>query len=398
MREHYLQILGLDTSANENDIKKAFRKLALIYHPDINKSANSVEKFNQILEAYEKLTSSLEEEPKDQNTYTSAYKRDPNYRPSNKTRYKKRQKTAAEIEHEIYNKKLLELMQLAAYTIIGIFMIGVPILISFHHGARVLLYTLIIWVIGIFLLLESYSKRHEIKLLVQFFLNKYKEKKEQHTYKEITNCYFSKNTIADRLPYEANFVKILDITLKNRGVLQHQVQYKRNYKSVYLPYSNKAFRVHIIANAIKVLSIFICLIFVPGNSYVFKFFLGAFIGGLLAITILKLNQTRSRYTHLLNYSIVLKIAYLLFFGLISTQFVNGFGFYTESSFEAGFIAILILDSFVESLLKLFPNNLFFKPIIKQHRDIQHLLDDGYQNNISTPLWTIIYPLFKWLIW
>jgi DnaJ-class molecular chaperone len=55
MRDPY-EILGVARSADEADIKKAFRKLAKLYHPDRNSSdPKAKEKFNEINSAYELL-------------------------------------------------------------------------------------------------------------------------------------------------------------------------------------------------------------------------------------------------------------------------------------------------------------------------------------------------------
>src|SRR4030043_29319 len=51
-KKDYYDILGVDHAASKDDIKKAYRKLALKYHPDKNKEKDAEEKFKEISEAY----------------------------------------------------------------------------------------------------------------------------------------------------------------------------------------------------------------------------------------------------------------------------------------------------------------------------------------------------------
>src|SRR5215469_1248173 len=54
-KRDYYEILGVARSASEEDIKKAFRRLARQYHPDVNKEKGAEEHFKEINEAYEIL-------------------------------------------------------------------------------------------------------------------------------------------------------------------------------------------------------------------------------------------------------------------------------------------------------------------------------------------------------
>ncbi len=54
-KRDYYDVLGVDRSASEAEIKRAFRKLAFKYHPDRNREDGAEEKFKEVNEAYEVL-------------------------------------------------------------------------------------------------------------------------------------------------------------------------------------------------------------------------------------------------------------------------------------------------------------------------------------------------------
>lgn len=62
----YYEVLGVERDADAKSIKNAFRKLALKYHPDRNKSADAEERFKEIAEAYAILS-----DPKKRSQYDS---------------------------------------------------------------------------------------------------------------------------------------------------------------------------------------------------------------------------------------------------------------------------------------------------------------------------------------
>lgn len=59
-RDQALKILNLSGNPSDEDIKKAFKKLAKKYHPDLNKDADSIDKFKEINTAQEVLLNKQE--------------------------------------------------------------------------------------------------------------------------------------------------------------------------------------------------------------------------------------------------------------------------------------------------------------------------------------------------
>jgi len=66
MAQNYYDILGVSKSSSQDEIKRAYRKMALQWHPDRNKDSNATEKFKEINKAYEVLSDPKKKEVYDQ--------------------------------------------------------------------------------------------------------------------------------------------------------------------------------------------------------------------------------------------------------------------------------------------------------------------------------------------
>lgn len=67
----YYSLLKIDRSSTESDIKKAYRKLAMEFHPDVNTGIGAEEKFKAISEAYAVLSDGQKRQIYDQTGNTN---------------------------------------------------------------------------------------------------------------------------------------------------------------------------------------------------------------------------------------------------------------------------------------------------------------------------------------
>ncbi|KZX10249.1 molecular chaperone DnaJ [Methanobrevibacter filiformis] len=65
-KRDYYEVLGVEKEANEKEIKKAYRKLAMKYHPDVSEEEEATEKFKEISEAYAVLSDEDKKQKYDQ--------------------------------------------------------------------------------------------------------------------------------------------------------------------------------------------------------------------------------------------------------------------------------------------------------------------------------------------
>ena len=54
----YYEVMGLARDATQDEIKRAYRKLARKYHPDVSQEEHTEERFKEVGEAYEVLKNS----------------------------------------------------------------------------------------------------------------------------------------------------------------------------------------------------------------------------------------------------------------------------------------------------------------------------------------------------
>ena len=79
-KRDYYEVLGVEKNASDSEIKKAYRKLAMKYHPDLNPGDKTAEeKFKEVNEAYEVLSDADKKARYDQYGFAGV---DPNFNPN----------------------------------------------------------------------------------------------------------------------------------------------------------------------------------------------------------------------------------------------------------------------------------------------------------------------------
>jgi hypothetical protein len=414
MSKNYYSILNLSEGASLDEIKRAYRHLALQYHPDINPSPEAHELFIEISHAYEYLLEKSMQENNPEQTYE--YNFDDEWaeilkeiKNESRVRAQKQREMRKEAERkrneEFQKSGLYDLSLIVRYLIhylsvlLGFGLIVFPVYISVTQDKRAFFYLFYFWMVGLFLLIYIYSQRRTWFNLGSFYF-KWKDILKLINYQNnnsIENCYYCKNLKANSFPYKHSMLVVRDIQLRNRGPLQHDARYKRDYVDIAVPRSRKAFFIHVSTSLIKVFCVLLSFVFLPIESLVWKFLIGALCGGIIATLLLLISGTRSCTTHLLNPTLLIKLIVWILVLISLTDFRSKFNITTSEYTLAAFtITAFFIDFVVDPIASFIFRKQVWKPLFKQPSQISHFFDQGYQNNLEIPVWSTLYPLFRWL--
>ena len=412
MLEQYYKILGLSSNIDEKSLKKAYHKLALEFHPDVNPAPDAHEKFLEICEAYEIIlfrinsdthifVSQPEEKEEDLANYEEILK-EARERATERARMKY-EKIKAEKEFFESNPVFVILRYVGNYLAIpfSLGLILLPIVIASQEGIHMFFGLFFFWIIGAVIIMHVYSKRktwfHPGKLNVEWkdVLNFLSIEKRDNA-KE--RCFFAKNRIANSTAFHFTLFQVRDIQLKNYGAAMHSVGYKRKYKEIIVPRSYKANFLHFTLSFLKPLLFILGLFFLPIHSFPWRFAFSLSLTLVMANGILFLSKTKSKTGFLLTPFMIIKLAIWIFVIISQTTMYSGLVLFSTNRL-IGFILLMLffLDMVLDLLLRIFP---FYKkmyiPILEQPGKIKNLFEEGYQNYLDIPIWSTIYPLFRYL--
>jgi len=408
-QKDYHKVLGLTPGASERQIKTAYRKLALKYHPDRNTAPGAKNKFHEITVAYDYLL----EHPYRKEDRASSYED----RMASEVLRKERERMQAQArarrekkrrEEEYFNRPewhdpllLLKYVGRGFALLFASVSIIFPIVLAIFEDPASLAGTSFFIVVGVFLMVYIYQQRStwfrqgkfntSLIDVKGFFSMRSGKKSKDH-------CCYCRNAMANGTPYRIELMKTLDIKITSYGALNHGAKYKNKVKRVVIPRSIRAQFFHRMATLLKLASIILCLILFPVESLLWRFIAGMLLGGVLSMIMQAWVGVRSRVGYLLTPSLVIKGSIWLF-ALFKISIV-GPGFNIETT---GYIYIVVaglfflLDMLFDLLLGLFPfYQRLFLPLFKQGAVLDSLYRDGYRNFLELPVYSVVFPLFKWI--
>jgi len=129
----YYDILGIPVNSSSEEIKKAYRKKARLYHPDINPAPDAKDMFISITEAYEFLIAYNEKINSDEETYRQAME---DWRKYRQDRSRKRAKAYARTSYSNFkNTSFYRTTRiLDKTTIVFSFVVSIMVLIYTIYG------------------------------------------------------------------------------------------------------------------------------------------------------------------------------------------------------------------------------------------------------------------------
>lgn len=378
------------------------------YHPDLNSDPGAREKFFEIDAAYDFLMEHgsvhTARDSYDDTRAREVYRRE-RERMQKQARARKEKKRR---EEEMFNRpEWHDPILLIKYLIHGfglLFALAAvigPILIAIFDDPASLAGTFFFLVAGVVLLIYIYQKR-----LTWFRLGKFKTGwKQIAAYIKLgrempskDRCCYCDHGMAGGKAHRVELILTVDSEIRTHGVMNHQVKFKTRSRRIVIPRSARAHFFHRITSLIKWLTILGFILFFPVDSIIWRIIAGIVAAGFLATLVLSLAKVRSKVNYLLTPELIIKCVIWIAAIAAISSFGPGFNVQTSGYIYALIAGLLfLLDMLFDLVMGLFPfYNWMFRPVVKQGKVMDELYREGYQNYQVVPVYSVVFPLFRWL--
>jgi len=415
--KHYYAVLQLDENAAPAEIKKAYRRLAKQYHPDVNKSPDAHDRFIEITEAYEFLinhwpshiTGSSDKSSQDQGytdyRWTEEYER---FRKESREKAQRQARMRYEKfrkQHEAFQESGLNdigLWLTVLIRIVGIllllFLFFTPIISAFYSGWAMIFLAFLTWPFAAIIAWYIYDNRKHYFIPGQFY---YTPQRIRNLYSDTHHseqpCYYCRSRSANSQAYRVELLKLKELKYGSKGFRQHTVNYVNQNVAIMVPRSRKAFILHSISILTKLTAILGCLFFLDISSIVWRIIIGMLAGGIVCRLLLLLTRTRSNNSYLVSYGMLFRVClWLLFISLVSRFSFVPFDIATTDSIYFVITSIIIFDSFLMQLVGFLFGKYAALPVTTQHPDVMQKFHEGYSVYNDVPVISVVYPIFRWI--
>jgi curved DNA-binding protein CbpA len=411
MKKEYYDILNLEPSASEDEIKQAYRILAKKYHPDVNPDPDAHQLFLQISEAYEYLLDDLKnprgriyDQEEINPEFFEEMRRAARERAQERARqrFEKLQKEKEEYQESGLYDFVLVTSYLARYSLflICLLLIVISVILSLGYTESSFVLRVIMMLAGwtgIFFMVKA-GKRYF--LAGKFFYN-FRQIKKFFSYIDPDaqeQCYYSPRLRANSKPYRLEMIKIKDIKLKNYGLGQHGVAFDQKSVTLNVPRSKHALVVHSLLILVKFTILFYCVFFLGISSFIWRIIIAIFLTLVVSKIVLTITGTKSTVSYLVTTGLVIRICvWLLVIFFVSYIQLEPFNIYTSDNIYGILVFMLFFDSFFDQFLNFISRKRFRIPWFKQHPLVESRLDENYQFGYDMPVLSVFYPLYKWFL-